>query len=513
MLRSPRTPRVLAAVLLALALAGPARADSEPVDLPIEADLTARVIALDLRGGEVDVVLDEDATPQLTVSDLLRPENTEGFVVVEDDGGRLRLTQPHGDDIVAPRLRVKIVAPPEVQVSIEGERLTIVVRRFAAPPLAPIVEPPADATPRPEDLPTPPDPSAPAGGGAGSGGAGSGAGGGAGTPGLRLDVRQSSVTVVGVAGQWRGRDSHLRAEGVRGALAVDVEGGRFVLEGFAGQLDLRGSDTEIEVSEASAGMAFRLDHASLLVESGAGRASGNATASTIAFRRWFGGVSVQGDQNRIELAQAGLKDVPVTCGGRANEIVLEQVQGPVNVDLTEGRLTGRRLLALTTVRARDGAEVGLQLVKGRVDLELAERCRATVEGTDETVDLRVTSSEATLSSIRGLELRATSATVTATDVAGDARVRAGDSELDLDLRAVTNSPDLDLSGSTKARITLPSPCFLSLEKADEALDRVELAGCEVYDGRQRLYAAAGKRLILTRAKVGSGAVLTARSGS
>jgi hypothetical protein len=493
-----RTSCLLAATLLALAGCA-AFAESEPVDLPIEAELVAKFVAVDLRGGEVEVVLADDADPQLIVTDLLRPENTDGFVVVEQDGGRLRLTQPHGADTVAPRLRVKIVAHPDTVVEIEGERLNIVVHRFGAPAVEPIAPPGDDDRTSADALPAVP---------------GSGSTQGAAAPAaLRLDVRQSSATLTGVAGQWKGRDSHFRAEGVRGVLAVDVEGGRFVLEGFAGQLDLRASDAEVELAEVNAGVALRLDHASLLAESGAGRAAGTASASTVVFRRWYGGVAVQGDDNRIDLAQAGLREVPVSCSGRSNEIQLEQIPGPVNVDMADGRLTGRRLLSLSTIRAHDGAEVVLQTIKGRIDLELAERCRASVEGADLSIDVRATASEVTLASIHDFELRATSATVTAADVVGSARVRAGDSELDLDLRGVTNSPDLDLSGSTKARITLPTPCVLTLDRSEEMRDRVELSGCEIYDGRQRVSAPPGKRLILTRAKIGPDARLIARSAN
>ncbi len=67
---------------------------AEPLELPFEADLTAPEVLVDLRGSQIEVVYDPDAPATVEVSDLLFPDNSEGFVLVEQSEGHLLIGSP-----------------------------------------------------------------------------------------------------------------------------------------------------------------------------------------------------------------------------------------------------------------------------------------------------------------------------------------------------------------------------------------------------------------------------------
>ncbi len=488
---------------------------AEPVELPLSADLTAKRIAVDLRGGRVEVSIDPYATPQLKVTDLNQSSNDEGYVHLEQSENGLVVGQLLGGEKIAPPLLVRLVVPPDVAVSLSGDHLQISIERIAAPrrALAGALPGSSDSG----DSPDPRDADADSSPGAESRTPGGAASAGA-SPLIRIDARNSVVRVVGAGASLKGLETHFEVVRGSGVLFAALTGGDLQVHGFAGLLDLSGVRAEINLSGAAGAVKFKLDGGGLKLADGAGAVSGSAARASITADRWRGALDLRGEDAQVELHDVHTDGGTVVLAGPRTDFLVEQIGGDVSAELENSQLTLNQAAGSAVVRAGLDSEVSITGVSGDAEVTLTGESRAQVRGVERTLRADVEYSALDAENFGGLHLTAARSKVNGRRIAGRVDVMAADSDLELDLVGASSHPSFDLSGSTTARITLPSPCLVRVEGDLAATaDRLTVAGCELQQA-SRVQPAPPRRdesagPLVASAKLDDAAVLRVRHGS
>lgn len=503
---APALARAAGAVVVFLAGLGALLA--EPTELPLEADVLTDRIALDLRGGRVDVVFDPDLTPTLSVHDMLRPDSSEGLVLVDQTEDGLTIGQPHGVEEVAPRLYAKLVLRPGTRLSITGEDLAISI---TASDVADLPDPLAEAIAAAQQAAANAAPqSAPPNGVVGDDDTAAPLV----EPDVRIAVSRSTASVDGIPVSLDGHDSRFVVERASGLLVGRLRGGDLRIERCAGRVELDTSDADVVLRRFGGSGEFAVERGSILVDSGAGSLAGRAREGRLVVERWFGGLIVDGGRSRFEIRGAGTPKSDIRINGHFDDIVLEELAGRVSLSMEGGQLDARSLSGTMGLDAQSQATVAITGSRGNCDLRLSDGARAKVKGIEQRLSTTISDARLEVEKSRDLDLRATSATVVAHGVTGRTTIRALDSELDLDLASATSNPSLDLSGATQTRLALPAPCVVRLNgDPKETADRMTLNGCDLDGPSARPRYGARQQIIVAETKLGDTATLNVRSGS
>ncbi|MBP7145899.1 MAG: hypothetical protein KBD01_00030 [Acidobacteria bacterium] len=447
-------PRLALVCLLAASLP----AFAEPVELPVDMEVEAQRISMSLRGGRVDVLVDPDAEPGLTVKDLVRGEESGGFVLIEQDGASLTVGQPHGDEVTAPRLAVELVIGPGQVLELSGEDLSVTVEGLAPPPAAPPRE---------------------------AGEAGSALAAPAPIPGIRLDLVHSIVRVSAVGGlNLKANDTAVQAERLRGLVQAELEGGRLALDDQEGPVHLRGSNADVTLAQAIGDVEFALEGGNLSIAAGAGSCKGRSRSTLVRIEGWQGGVTLDGELNQVEVRESGAPEAQLSVSGERNDVLVEQFRGAVTAQVTGGSLRATDIGVRVRVEATEGAQVRVERVKEGAEVRSSERATLTVNDVGQRLWAVVRDGSLDAEGMAELELRADSAVVNVRSITGRARVQATDTQLGLDLSASRVHPDVKLGGSTQASIVMPAPCVVRVSEPEMA-GQVTVSGCELSDGSNR----------------------------
>ena len=476
------------ATLLAAALLGPlcyGYSLAEPVELPASMEISAERITVELRGSQLEVVFDPDATPRLAVSDLVRPSNDEGFFSLEQTDGALQIGQPHGEERVAPRLLVRLILRPGAQVKVSGADLTITVERVRAPADSAA---PVELTPSGDRAPPP----------------------------LIADVRNSTVRLVGVGGDLSGSASRFEIEGGAGALTARLKDGELELKGFSGIVALDGGQSNFRVAGVAGVLKLNLDGGLLSASDGSGEVSGAGVGATIVIDRWNGSIELRGERSRVEVRESGAAGALITLAGARNNLQIEDIVGGFSASLDDGQLTVDQVDGSGRLQIRGRADVSIAGISEVLELNLGSGARAKVR---EVARLKAELDGARLEavSIREFDLTAIRSAVVGGGVARRATIRAVDSELDLDFAGMIGRPRFELSGETAARVTLPRPCLVQVDgDLATTTGRLAVGGCELQraaDPRGERPRPGGASPLIASAKLEDAATLSIRPGS
>ena len=477
-----RHPRLAVPFLLGMLLAtGVARA--EPVELPIEEPLAAGKVLVELDDSRVHVLVDPEAEPSLRVVDLVNGEDGHGYALVEEEKGTLRVGRPVGDEETAPRLAIDLVVTPSTLIEVAGKNLDVELETTDTgedeeagdrPGTHPDKEAPVRDVPRR---------------------ALRGAR-------LRVDVGYSSVTVTGGRGiAISASGSRISLEGTGGPLSLDLDGGSAEVRGHVGPVRVRGAGAEFVLERLGGALQFTLDGGSLALREGNGTADGSADGATLVVERWGGSFLVRGDEDHVEARELTEENAKLQVNGARHEVEAENLAGALFADLEEGTLTARNVGARLSLRLREGAEAEVRGVGDGADIRLESDAQARVEQVARRASARVSGGSLVIEGCRDLQAKVQDGSLDATLRAGKARVGAVDSEVHLDLSRTNQDHRLDLSGSSRARVTLRDPCRVRVPE-DVADDRLIVSGCE------RITPGARKPPVLSRGRLARRRIVT-----
>ncbi|MCU0230156.1 MAG: hypothetical protein MUC67_02135 [Acidobacteria bacterium] len=452
------------AALFALLAVPPSR--GEGVELPVDAELDTSKVTIQIRSGRIEVVLDPNEEPQLLIEDLERGEATEGFVTIERADNVLSITQPHGEESVAPRLGIRITARPGLVLTINGESLDVSIEGRVVPDTN---------QPRNESAMFDEAAIAPA------------------AAQLRITVDDSDVRIRQVSGATLGgRGSRFAVEDCSGPLIAELNSARLAVSRHHGLLRFKGKSGDVEAAELDGALRFTMDGGSLIVSGGRGTVQGEAEGADVAIEGWQGNVQLSGISARLEVRRSGTENALLFFRGESTEVVAEDLPGGLSAELVAGSLSAKGLAGRAKVTARDAAEVVLEGIKDALDLTLAESCRAKVQSVGRGTTLKLERSAFTAEGLNDFVVKAEGGKIAVAGITGKAEVKADGTEIEL--RGLTKGmhPQLTLEGDAVARLVLPSPCAVIVEGVDESgapPPGVSASGCEIAPkGTSRLQA-------------------------
>jgi virulence-associated protein VagC len=466
---NPTGPAPLAALLAPLAalaaLALPA-ARAEGVELPVDAELDTNKVTIQLRSGRIEVVLDPAEEPQLLIEDIERGAETEGFVTIERAENVLTITQPHGDESVAPRLAIRITAQPGLVLTVNGESLDVTVEgRVEANP----AKAPNDAAMFDEAAIAPAAAQ------------------------LRLTVDDSDVRITRASGATLGgRGSRFTVEDCSGPLIAELKSSRLAVSRHHGLVRFKGDSGDVEVAELDGALRFTMDGGTLTVNGGRGTMQGEAVSANVALEGWQGTVQLSGDSSRLEVRRSGPENALLFLRAESTDVIVEEVPGGLAAELLGGSLSAKGLAGRAKITARDGAEVELEGVKDALDLTLEDSSSAKVKAIARGTTLKLDQSSFAAEGLDAFEAKANGGKISVGGATGKVELKATDT--DIDLRVLTRGmhPQLTLDGRAVARLVLPSPCLVMTEGVDESgapPPGVSASGCEIAPkGTSRLQA-------------------------
>ncbi len=452
-LSRPAVPAVLAVLSLLLAL--PA-ARGEGVELPVDAELDTTKLTIQIRSGRIEVVLDPEEEPQLLIEDLEHGAATEGFVTLERADNVLTITQPHGEESVAPRLAIKIIARPGLVLTINGESLEVTVegRVEADPAKAPAAGAMFDEAAI-----------APA------------------AAQLRIAVDDSDVRVSRASGaSLAGRGSRFTFEDCSGPLLAELNSARLVASRHHGLVRFKGDGGDVEVAELDGALRFTMDGGTLTVNGGRGSLQGEAESANVALEGWQGTVQLSGVSARLEARRSGTENALLFFKGESSEVIVEELPGGLSAELQGGSLSVKGLTGRAKVVARDGAEVEIEGVKDALDLTLEESSNAKVKSIGRGTTLKLDQSAFSAEGLDTFDAKANGGKIAVGGVTGKAELKATDTEIDLRVLTRGMHPQLTLDGRAAMRLVLPSPCMVMTEGVDESgapPPGVSASGCEI----------------------------------
>ena len=402
--------------LLGLAAGSPLA--GQPPELTETVPLNADLLVVELWDADLDILVSADTKP------VLRTEaSPQGYSVDVD----LRAAEETASGVTTmhfrraasadARLRVEMVVHPEQQLQIAGRGLDIVLASSG------------DAPAR-----------------------------------VELAVEESEAFLSGV------RDLHAEVTGTSlrlaetgGDLDLNLTSGALEMLGHQGSLKLSSTEADIEMADFEGRLETTLEGGSLRMDRGAGAWSGQARDTLLFFGGWRGELELTAWDSTFEARGAAEPALLWKLSGAGLTVILEETEGPLEIDLAGGRLQARGVRGdgKTTLKLSDGAEARLAEVDGALAVTAED---GEVEANEVAV----------------LELSASRSTVALGNVHDLRRLDATDSTLTVDLTAITSAPYFLLAGRSEAEISLATPCAVRISAASTAPgSQAEVTGCEL----------------------------------
>ncbi len=315
---------------------------------------------------------------------------------------------------------------------------------------------------------------------------------------LSFELTGSSVDLAGVeAASLTAVSSYVHARGTRGTLILALDGSTVEIEGHQGAVELTGGDNEVTLGDVLGRSTIALTGGSLIVRGGSGHLAGRLDDALLRLEGGLGSVVVEGRGMTVEARS--LPAARLEIKGEGHEIALDELEGSVVADLSGGSLAASQLRGQATITARAGTDVTMDGIVGRSTLNL-EDSSARLSGVAGQVTAELRGSRLELDGVQRLELAAAGSEISAAGLKVLGKVEAADSQLDLDLSEMRSNPSLRLRGSTDARVRLKSPCSVKLGEVELLGGGAQVSGCELHsqtlnrtrhdrqglDGRQRV---------------------------
>ena len=441
-------------------------ARGEGVELPVDAELDTNKVSIQLRSGRIEVVLDPAEEPQLQIEDLERGVDTEGFVTIDRAENTLTITQPHGEESVAPRLSIRITARPGLVLTINGESLDVTVEGRVEPDPA---KSPNEAAMFDEAAIAPAAAQ------------------------LRITVDDSDVRITRATGaSLGGRGSRFTVEECSGPVIADLISSRLAANRHHGLVRFKGDGADVEVSELDGALRFTMDGGTLTVSGGRGTMQGEAVSANVALEGWQGTVQLSGVSSRLEARRSGPENALLFFRGESTDVIVEDLPGGLSAEIQGGSLSAKGLTGRAKVIARDGAEVEIEGVKDALDLTLEDSSNAKVKAIGRGTTLKLDQSAFAAEGLDTFDAKASGGKISVGGVTGKAELKANDT--DIDLRVLTRGmhPQVTLDGRAAMRLVLPSPCLVMTEGVEESgapPPGISASGCEIAPkGTSRLQA-------------------------
>ncbi|UCF67169.1 MAG: hypothetical protein JSV80_15540 [Acidobacteriota bacterium] len=454
--RDRRTLFAIAATLTA-ALFGPFTVRADLEELPYELALRTDRVELELRDGRVDVIIDPLAESGLRVNDLLSGEETTGFVLIDEREEGLVIGQPHGGEKVAPRLLVEIVTNDDISVEIRGSGLNVVIddRREEAP--SSDGEHDEEAASRRHSRSS-----------------------ARGHEQFLIEVEKSDVVLRRVRGaRLEGSDNSAHLEQTTGSVEMALADSSLFVDSHRGRLDLAIQDSDVQIDGAATRIEVRLTDSQLSIADGVGELEVDATNSDVFLERWQGNAHISGQMARVDLVECGAASDRFYLGGTRHELNVAGYAGALTVVLRDGAVNGQRLHGPANLTL-DAGSINLEELHDAVGLRLREGVQARLEGARRKVDGTLEESRLDLRDVREVNLNMNRAELYAVEMSGKTRIKATDSDVEVDLRGNRTRSELIVESGTRARISMSEPCTVRLEgKLDDLEDQVLNSGCEL----------------------------------
>lgn len=473
--------RISACLTLCLALSAPAAAESLTLPLPFAEPIQLVAVEIDVRNSRVAIEIDPTRPAEISVSDLSDPPSPHGLAIVSRSNGVLRLQQPRGSEESAPDLDVLVRVGFRHRVEVKGSGVSVTVD-------GPGGAPPADDEEARAAVAAPGSPSAAL---------------------LHFDLLDSNVSGRGVGSMaiW-GEGSRFNFTDTSGLVHVKGDDHVVELDRHRGSVRALGNGVEIYVAESFGRVDVAGTDAQLGLRAGEGSVDADVTNASVFVEDWLGSLVVKGEENVVELIRSGDDEstAQITCTDCGVDV--KEHHGHLNASMIGGRFDAVGIVGSATLSGAEGTAFTVEGAKRSVSLRLEQGAQATVSGLLDGLRANVTDGgRLEASECRDVDAQINNATSELRGLAGRVKVSARDADVGVELaRGRQPSVEIAAQGASYVEVSLDSPCIVQVEGGPDALDRVDIAGCESYstkdeDGRRRRQ----RRLSGTQMKVSAAA--------
>ena len=463
-----------AATLLA---ATSARADSIALLLPVERATEEQVVVLSLRESRVDVLIDPAAEPVLRIDDLLRGDESSGFVLLEPDDKTLRVGQPHGQEDVAPRLVVQLVLRPDQRFELQGTDVDVTIRSAVVEAASEVAE---EASPNHISAGTPRQSIRP----------------GRGNHLIDLQMDGGTVELDGVSrAQVTATGTQVNGSQTRGPIDLAVRSGEIDVSDHRGPLLLTAERTSVELRNLQGAMSAHVTGASVAVYGGEGKLVGDGEDGEFLVQSWSGPIDFRGELHRIDVLGSGTASKTLTVSGADLDVSVSDFAGAVTADLSGGSLDVRNLGGRAKIKARLGTRVRLENIQDTIDFRAESSTDCIVQKIGRSFQARIEDSRLDARDLRQVRISALRSFVYLEDVQGTADITLTDAEGELDLSGSRAASKISLQGASEASVVLPEPCAVRGQvESDDTLQRQTIVdGCQLITAESQYRSAFGDR--------------------
>ncbi|MEM7349931.1 MAG: hypothetical protein AAF657_03940 [Acidobacteriota bacterium] len=485
-------PRELAAVRLLLAVGllplavGLTPATAEVFELPVELELVEGPVALELHDAVLDIVLRPGEVSVLWARPLTADKPVVADLEVLDDGGELLVRRPPVAEGPVQRLQVELVIDPRWPLQVTGTELDIAVDAGADSgddedeeddEVEEEDEEDDEDEENDEDFDNEED-EVPDREREGR------------VPATMQDlvpilaVEKSSLNLVGLRGaRVEAVDSFVRVERGTGTLRLQLTGGTTEVDDYQGILELSARDSEIWLDETRGNVNLSVQGGSLVLRRGIGRCDGEVDDAQVQLETWRGPVDLQARGSTIEARSTVAS--PFKLGGEDLVVTLQDTRGSLEFNLRGGTVSSNGTQGQLRLEVSEDAEVAFDALRGSVVANLRAGAVGRFVGVNGLVRAEVHGSRFEVQGAQRLQLQASQADLTLSDLQQIAFSELTDTRLDLDLTTIRHpNPTLILEGRSEARVRLKSPCSVEIEGAEGSFVDADVSGCLVHTERR-----------------------------
>jgi hypothetical protein len=182
----------------------------------------------------------------------------------------------------------------------------------------------------------------------------------------------------------------------------------------------------------------------------------------LQIERRRGALQIAGNNARVELRSVGQGENGVNIKGGGLDLLLEQIGGPLGVELRASQLLADGLKGRVDLKALEGTDLSLQNATGGLKLNLGGGASARLSEVRHGLTVEMRDSDLDLQQIARLSLVARASQINAREVRRVEKMEVMDCELDLSLANTNHSPTLQLKGASRASVELPAPCSVKV---------------------------------------------------
>lgn len=425
-----------------LLLFGWSLASAEPVELPVTLVPDQPQIVLDLRNCRIDILFDDQADPEIEITNLDEPTQQGGFVLAEVERESLLLSQPFGDEQIAPPLAIHLTLKPETGLTVRGQQLTIRSETASRPSPDPLPPSPTVAAGAAPAQPPPPV--------------------------FVFKIDDSSLDLVGRAPTISGTRNTINIQEAVGDILAELDGGSCFLKNSTGRLQINGKGTDFRLESVSGTVVFSLQSGRLWLQEGSGSCTGQAQQANVSVEGWRGSLNLDGTGSSVDITRCGMDKGEINLRGEKQLFQLQELAGTLLVDLKESQVDARRIQAGSRLFLRDQTQLVMRGGAHGTHFQLSGGSKAVFSEITDMLNGKAEESSLEFNDVQFLMATVDKGRCSARNSRMVTNITATDADLELNLTQGQSPPRLQLKGSTTARLTLAPPCLLQIEEG--ALD-------------------------------------------